>query len=286
MRVSFAISLQRTRFSAIAFQESLAPVLQELKELGYDGVELAVRNPQEIDQKELVELAAQFGLQVPAIGTGQAFIEEGLSLSSLNPEIRHRAKERVKDHILLASIFQSLVIIGLIRGVLPEDRKAKDEALSYFRESLKECALFARERGIRMVIEPLNRYETNFLNTVEETVAFIDSLGCENVGILADTFHMNIEEPNIPQAIAQAGELLWHFHIADSNRWAPGFGHLDFRPIFEALETQGYRGFVSAEIIQKPSFQEAARKTMATLQGFPPFSKRSQNPRDTYPKIG
>ncbi len=130
-----------------------------------------------------------------------------------------------------------------------------------------------------MVIEPLNRYETNFLNTVEETVAFIDSLGCENVGILADTFHMNIEEPNIPQAIAQAGALLWHFHIADSNRWAPGFGHLDFQPIFEELETQEYQGFVSAEIIQKPSFQEAARKTMATLKGFLSLPKRSQNSR-------
>jgi len=142
MRVSFAISLQKTRFNAVAFQESLIPVLQELKELGYDGVELAVRNPQEIDRKGLVELVAQFGLQVPAIGTGQAFVEEGLSLSSLNSEIRRRAKERLKDHILFASLFQSLVIIGLIRGVLPEDRKAKNEALSYFRESLKECASF------------------------------------------------------------------------------------------------------------------------------------------------
>lgn len=77
---------------------------------------------------------------------------------------------------------------------------------------------------------------------------------------------MNIEEPDILSAIAQGKHLLWHFHVADSNRWAPGFGHLDFRSILAELKNQGYQGFVSAEILQKPNFQEAARKTILTLQ--------------------
>ena len=92
-----------------------------------------------------------------------------------------------------------------------------------------------------MVIEPLNRYEINFLNTIKEALEFLSSLGDDNIGILADSFHMNIEEANFYQSIIETGDRLWHFHIADSNRWAPGFGHIDFESIFELCETSTIR---------------------------------------------
>ncbi len=115
------------------------------------------------------------------------------------------------------------------------------------------------------MIEPLNRYEINFLNTIEEALEFLSSLGDDNIGILADSFHMNIEEASFYQSIIEAGDLLWHFHIADSNRWAPGFGHIDFGSIFRALRDTNYQGFVSAEILQKPNFLEAAKQTINYL---------------------
>lgn len=266
MRLSFAISLQKTRFGAVAFAESFEAILQDLKDFGYDGVELAVRNPQEVDRDEILKLVTQYGFQVPAIGTGQAFVEEGLSLSSLNPDIRRRAQERIKEHILFSVPFQSSVIVGLIRGVLPEAERERELAIRFFQEGLVECANFAAKYGVRLVIEPLNRYETNFLNTVEETVAFIESLHCENIGILADTFHMNIEERNIACALIRAKNFLWHFHVADSNRWAPGFGHMNFQDILYVLAALGYTGFVSAEILQRPNFKEAAQKTIRVLR--------------------
>ncbi len=266
MQLSFTVSLQKTRFGAVAFEVSPEEILEDLKNLGYDGVELAIRNPREVDLDRVLKLVTQHGLRVPAIGTGQAFAEEGLSLSNLDPKVRRRAEERIKDHITLAASLQSLVIVGLIRGILPEERKEQSLAVRYFQESLIECASFAEKQGVRIVIEPLNRYETNFLNTVEETLEFIESLGCENVGILADTFHMNIEERNIPRAIIQAQKLLWHFHVADSNRWAPGFGHMDLQGVLHVLAATGYSGFISAEILQKPGFKEAARKTICVLR--------------------
>lgn len=274
MQLSFTVSLQKTRFGAVAFGDSLEGVFEKLKTLGYDGVELAIRNPEEIDVERVLKLVTQYDLRVPAIGTGQAFIEEGLSLSSLNPEIRRRTQERIKSHILLATPLQSLVIIGLIRGILPEDQRERDLAIHYFRDSLAECASFAEKQGVRIVIEPLNRYETNFLNTVEETLEFVNSLGYRNIGILTDTFHMNIEEQSIDSALIRAGKLLWHFHAADSNRWAPGFGHLNFQEILRVLTALGYSGFISAEVLQKPSFQEAARKNLCVLREALPISPR------------
>lgn len=259
-KLSFAVSLQKTRFGAIAFGDSFAHIVGELQKLGYQGIELAIRDPEEIDQEKSIQTIHEAGLLVPAIGTGQAFLEEGLSLSSLKDEVRQRAVERIKSHILFAAPLNSLVIIGLIRGnITPEDR---ERALDCLKDSLIECSAFAQKKGVRLVIEPLNRYEINFLNTIEETLEFISSLDCPNIGILADSFHMNIEETDFYQSIFKTGCFLWHFHIADSNRWAPGFGHTDFLPLFKALQDIHYQGFVSAEILQKPNFQEAARQTI------------------------
>lgn len=269
-RLSFAVSLQKTRFGAIAFGESFATTVTELKKLGYQGVELAIRNPEEIDQDDVMHIVEEAALLVPAIGTGQAFLEEGLSLSSLDNTVRQKTIERLKSHILFAAPFGALVIIGLIRGNLPSDNAEQKKAVEYLKESLLECSFFAQKKGVRLVIEPLNRYEVNFLHTIEETVEFIISLGCPNIGILADSFHMNIEEADFYQSILKARGLLWHFHIADSNRLAPGFGHTNFVPLFKALQDIRYQGFISAEIMQKPNFREAARQTITY------FSRSSQ----------
>ena len=103
-------------------------------------------------------------------------------------------------------------------------------------------------------------------------MAFIEASGAPHLGVLADTFHMNIEETTIEGALeaAAAGARLWHIHMADSNRWAPGFGHLDFAQIVAALGRLGYGGFLSAEILPKPDPQEAARQTILTLRPLVP----------------
>jgi sugar phosphate isomerase/epimerase len=105
--------------------------------------------------------------------------------------------------------------------------------MEYLVEAIRECAAAAAETGVRFALEPLNRYETDLVHTVAEGLELADRIGAENFGLLLDTFHMNIEEPVIEDSIRACGNRIFHFHVADSNRWYPGAGHLDFGTILE-----------------------------------------------------
>ena len=110
---------------------------------------------------------------------------------------------------------------------------------------LRQCARAAAPHGVRLALEPLNRYETSLINSVREALDAIERVGEENLGLLPDTFHMNIEDRSIEQSLRQAGDRVIHFHVADSNRWHPGGGHIDFAAILDVLGGIGYTGYVS-----------------------------------------
>lgn len=261
MKLAYVVSVQPTRFEAVASGRDL---VWRLAALGYDGAELAIRDPSEPDVGPLLEAAGKLGLTIPAVGTGQAYLEEGLSLASPDAAIRERAMHRLERHTEVAQRIGALVIVGLIHGPIPPggDRQSATERLL---GSLGRMARAARTRGVRLVIEPINRYESNWLNTVEEVLEFLARLGEDNVGVLPDTFHMNIEEAAPGAALRRARSRLWHVHVADSNRRAPGAGHLDFRGLVSTLQEIGYGEFLSAEIVQQPTPEAAAEQTMATL---------------------
>lgn len=264
MKKSMVISTPGAKFSAVAFREDLRKSIEKVAKLGFQGVELAIRDPASVDGEEVKKLIEGFGLEVPAIGTGQAYGEEGLSFSSPQDGIRKRAVERVKNHIRFASLFGAQVIIGLIRGKI-EKGVDRETAQGWTLKAMGECAKLAQEYGIYLTLEPLNRYETNFINRVEEAIQFIKRLGVGNVGLLLDTFHMNIEEVSIYQSIEEAKDYLTHVHLADSNRWAPGCGHLDFPRIVETLRKIDYKGYLSAEILPLPDPDTSAKLTIEYL---------------------
>jgi sugar phosphate isomerase/epimerase len=108
----------------------------------------------------------------------------------------------------------------------------------------------------------------DFLFTVADGLRLIDDLGSDNLGLMLDTYHMNIEEPSIEASLAAAGDRLWHVHIADSNRRYPGSGHLPFDSIFAALRNMGYDRYVSAEILPEPDSDSAAIKTIEFLKQY------------------
>ena len=263
MKLSIVISTQPAQFNALAYKGKVAENISKIKALGYDGVELAVRDPGLLNLSELKDILQQHRLPVPAIGTGQAYGEEGLSFTHPNETIRRKAIERVKSHIQLAAHFGAVVIIGLVRGKIGSDVDAH-QAETWLIEALGECA--SANKAVKIVIEPINRYETDLINTVTEGMKFLDTLKQENVGLLFDTFHANIEEPSIIESIITAKDRLFHFHIADSNRWYPGAGHIDFRAIFDTLANINYNGFVSAEIMPLPDADTAARKTFENIK--------------------
>jgi len=265
VKFSFVLSTQPTRFEAVAFAPDFEANVARLAALGYDGIELAVREPAVLDRAGVKRIVDAQRLQVPAFGTGQAYVEEHLSFTDPDASSRARAVERIASHIALAREFNALVILGLVRGTM-QSNVSRDQAQAWMTDALKTVAHAARTHGIRLAIEPLNRYETNLLNTVAETRAAIDEIGADHVGILFDTFHANIEEPQMEASLRACGARLFHVHVADSNRRYPGAGHIDFARIIATLREMNYTGWVSAEILPQPNVLHAAEQTMRTIK--------------------
>ena len=269
MKKSIVVSTTGAKFAPLAFRQDLPGSIKKVAKLGYQGVELAVRDPDIVDREQIKKLVESFHLDVPAVGTGQAYGEEGLSFSSPNDEIREKAIERVKNHIRFASSFGAQVIIGLVRGKV-EEGTTRERAEEWTLDAMRRCAKLAQGYGIHLTLEAVNRYEVNFINTVEEAIEFIKRLDEENIGLLIDTFHMNIEEVSIYESIEKARDYLTHVHLADSNRWPPGCGHLDFPKIVETLRKIAYKGYLSAEILPLPNPYSSAKLTIEYLRRIDP----------------
>jgi sugar phosphate isomerase/epimerase len=259
MKLGIVLSTQAAKFSALAYKGQLAENAAKISRLGFDGIELAIRDPQLVNQSEIKSLLNELDLTVPAIGTGQAFGEEGLSFVNPDLAIRRQAIERIKSQMELAEALGSMVIIGLIRG-FRDKGVSGHQTNNWLIETLRECA--QHNERVKLIIEPINRYECDLVCTVQEGMEILESVEYSNVGLLLDTFHMNIEEPSLYDSIILAKDRLYHFHIADSNRWYPGAGHLDFPKIMDTLRQINYNGFVSAEILPLPDPDVAAKRTV------------------------
>jgi sugar phosphate isomerase/epimerase len=238
-------------------------VFSRFAELGYDGVELSIEEPFNTRSREIANTSAQYGLDIPAIGTGLIHKYLGLSLSDSDETRRDRAVKMLKKSIGVAAELDSLVIIGLVRGRVEPQRMKR---IGKFRKSMRECDRAAGREGVRLAIEPLNRYEADYINNVEEALRFLSDMGLQSTGLLLDTFHMNIEERTIEDAIRKAGKKLIHLHVADSNRLAPGLGHIEFPKVLRAVTDLGYDRYLSAEILASSNPVRAAHLTIGYLR--------------------
>jgi sugar phosphate isomerase/epimerase len=269
MKLSIVLSTNVAQFQAVAFKGDFEANVAKIAGWGYDGVELAIRDPRLVDGEELARIVSAHGLAVPAIGTGQAWGEEGLSYTDPDPAVRAAAVERTQSHIPFAARMEAIVIIGLLRGTV---RPGVDhtQAMEWLVDALQRCCAAAQPHSVRLCLEPLNRYETGLIHTVAEGLDLIERVGAGNLGLLLDTFHMNIEERDLAGAIRAAGERCFHVHVADSNRWYPGAGHMDFRHLLAVLDEVGYTGYVSGEFMPLPDADTAAERAIAHLRSVAP----------------
>ncbi len=263
MKLSLVVSVTETSFEAVPLRGEWRENIRTVASLGYEGVELALRDPGRVDAAALGQVVRDTGLAVAAVGTGQAYQQEGLSLTSEDPGIRRRAIDRVERHLDFAASFGAPVIVGLMCGRLSGGRRATDARLV---DSLAQVLPRAEQAGVRLLLEPINRYETDYLMTMDHVLAVIDLASSPMLGVLADTFHMNIEEASIEAAVRRVATCLEHVHVADSNRQAPGRGHLDFAAILSVLTDVGYQGYLSAEILPLPDPESAAKLTLQYLR--------------------
>lgn len=224
--------------------------------LGYDAVELHWADPAHIPLAKIASACRESQMGISAFATGRAYVQEGLSLIHEDSDNRAAAIKRLKDYVDAAAPYEAIVIIGCIRGNLSSEAE-RLMSLERLAQSTQIIAEYAQARNVGIVFEAINRFENNYLNTAQETAAFIRENSLPNTKILLDTFHMNIEDADMSKAILDCGDLLGYIHIADSNRRFAGAGHIDLKQIFNSLKQVNYRGFVSAECLPLPDSDTA-----------------------------
>jgi sugar phosphate isomerase/epimerase len=249
------------------FHEPLARSFALAKEAGFDDVELFLPGPDHVSVGEIQTLAHAHGLGIAAVGTGAGMLKHGLSVTDASPDRRIAALDYLERMIDFGGRLGAPVILGSMQGKWGGG-VARERALEWLADALCIAGRTAARYGVPFIYEPLNRYETNLINRLGDGADFIQTRALDNIVLLADLFHMNIEEQDIPAAIRAAGKLVGHVHYADSNRRAMGFGHTDPAPVVAALEEIGYNGRLSAEILPLPDAVTAARQTMASLRRF------------------
>jgi len=234
-----------------------------IKEHGFEGVELNLSFDDKPKLGRIKTAVDESGLKLAAIGTGMIYARERLSFTDIDSDKRSKALAIVKNLIRFASGEHTIVIIGLVRGSPLQHDKSTDDHLH---ESLLQCDRVANENNVGIALECLNRYETNLLNTATDVAQIIEQEKLTATGLLLDTFHMNIEEQSISESIRNYAHRTTHFHIADSDRWPPGHGHLEIATLLRILESSGYKGWVSAETLPKPNNAQAVTDTAEYLK--------------------
>jgi len=268
MRSAVTISLvPEARGGPFVYWDDLAAGCRAASARGFDAVEIFPPGPDAVNPDELRTLLDDNGLALAAVGTGAGWVKHKLSLTSPDDATRDRAVAFVRSVMDLAAKFDAPAIIGSMQGKW-EGAVSKPTALRYLGNALFKLDQHAADLGTTLLYEPLNRYETNLINTLGDAVQFLTGASLEHVKILADLYHMNIEEANLPDAIRAAGRHIGHVHFADSNRRAAGLGHTDFAPIVSALKDVGYSGYLSAEVLPLPDADTAARQTVDTFRRY------------------
>jgi sugar phosphate isomerase/epimerase len=229
--------------------------------IGFEAVELFLPGPDFVSVGEVKLLAEQHGLAIAAVGTGAGWLKHGLSLTDPAAETRKAALEFLLSMVSFAGQLGAPAILGSMQG-----RNVGDDSLHHLASGLRACSQAAAAFVVPFIYEPLNRYETNLFNRLADAVAFLEANDLKNVVLLADLFHMNIEEKNVAAALVAAGRHVGHVHFADSNRQAIGFGHTDAAAVISALREISYSGYLSAEILPLPDPETAARQTISSFR--------------------
>lgn len=229
------------------FSNATLDQLEHAKKIGFDVYEIGVEDPDSFSPELVKKKADEVGIAVHICG---AFGTER-DISSENPEYRKRGKEYIRRLIDMAEIVGSPYVAGPMYAATGRTRLATEEEKLAQRkwavENLRELCAYAKKKGVKLALETLNRFETDFLNTVAQGNALIDEVGMDNLGFLLDTFHMNIEEKDIPAAIRAAGNRLYDFHACANDRGTPGEDHLDWTGIRQALKDIQYDGTMVIE---------------------------------------
>ncbi|MEH0972232.1 sugar phosphate isomerase/epimerase family protein [Micromonospora sp. CPCC 205546] len=239
------IGINTWAWAAPLTDEALARLAPRIRAWGFDAVELTVQAPDDWDPVRAADLLAGLGL-APAVCAG--LLSEHDLLAD-DEEIVGRTEEFVRHCVRTAGRVGAAVVAGPLyapagrRWLLDAD--ARRATVARLVERLRPLAEEAAGQGVTIALEPLNRFETSLINTVEQALEVVD--GVAGLGLALDTFHLNIEERDLPAAIRLAGDRLAHVQVCGNDRGVPGGDHLDWPGMFDALTGIGYSGQVNIE---------------------------------------
>lgn len=231
-------------------RENAKRAIDTAARLGFDLIEVLIFDPATTDPALIRRLAKDAGIDVVV---GMALGQDA-DMASLDSEIAARATDTVRRSLEIAAEIGAPALSGLVyAGLGRYAARPSDQQKALVVERLGVLDRDARKLGLKLGLEPINRYETNMVNTVDEAGALIRAIGSENMFIHLDTFHMNIEESDLAGPILRNGPLIGYVHLADNNRGMLGGGTFDFATVFRALAHVGYKGAYTVE-----SFSPAA----------------------------
>lgn len=261
--------VKEARGGPFVFWDDLDAGCRKAAGLGYDAVEVFPPAPDAVEPAAIRRALDENGLKLAAVGTGAGWVVRRLTLTHADADRRVAARRFIRAIIDLGGPFGASAIIGSMQGRWGgDDGVDREAARAYLADALDDLGAHAARYGVPLIYEPLNRYETNLANTVADGVALLESLATGNVVLLADLFHMNIEEVDIAAALRAGGRHVGHVHLVDSNRRPAGCGHLDYGPIAAALRAIGYDRYASAEALPYPDPDEAARLTIEAFRTY------------------
>lgn len=232
--------------SLVYYGENVSESIDRVARFGYDAIEV-IGEPSQLDPKKIKNLTDAAGIAVSSVCS---LYTPDRDLSHPDPEVRANAVQYVKDVADFASEMETpTIIVHPCANGRTQRFASEKEEWKWAVEGIRESGQHALPLGVNLSLECWNRYETIFLNRLEQAASLWHDTGLSNGGIQGDTFHMNIDEDSVEGAFREYGALLQHVHLADSNRAAPGAGHLDFEPIMRALLEVDYDGYLSFELL-------------------------------------
>jgi D-psicose/D-tagatose/L-ribulose 3-epimerase len=240
------------------FSSDTLDVIDKVEAFGFDLIEICVEDPAVIDTAAIRRRLAGTGRGVTVCGA----FGPNRDMSSADPSVRENAIGYTHQCVDIAAELGSSVVVGPMYAAVgntkllgPSERRRQWDLAA---EGVSQVADHAAARGVRLALEPLNRFETDLINTVDQGLKLLSDIGRENVGFLLDTFHMNIEEKNIPDALRRAGKHIFEFHSCSNDRGIPGEDHLPWAGIAAALREVEYAGPIVIEAFT-PQIQEIAK---------------------------
>lgn len=267
MKLCYQVSTPEVRFApgVTAYQADLETSFQKLAECGYEGAELMVCDPVQIDAEMVKELSAKYHLEVPMVCTGEVFGQDGLCFSDPDDAKRDEAIKRAKDAVDLAARLGAQINVGRLRG---GRMFGYDDGLCIARSNsaLKEVAAYAGSKGVIMAVEPVNPIASNYVNTTQEGLELLKVIDEPACRLMLDSNHMFISDKDMIQSVYDAKGQFTYVHMVDSNRLYPGNCKLDFPAFVKALKDVGYDGWLSVEVFQRPNQDVALKKSYEYLK--------------------